>query len=133
MNTTCENEACVTTPTQTCNPTAGVTESPQKPRYTVTNRDEAFEIAVDLPGVPKSAVQVQLEDDILTVRGERHTATPEAWKTRHREISAQPFLLRLRVNTPVNDEQLTASLEDGVLKVNLPLKTPAKARKIEVQ
>ncbi len=132
MNTTCAPETC-TPPANLCTPTAGVTESVQKPRYTVASREEAVDVLVDLPGVPKSAVNIQLEDDILIIRAERQTTTPETWKTLHREISAQPFLLRLRVNTSVNDELLGASLEDGVLKVTLPFKTPAKARKIEVQ
>ena len=132
MKTTCAPETCIT-PANACTPTAGVTESVQKPRYTVASREEAVEVLVDLPGVPKSAVNIQLEDDILIIRGDRQTTTPEAWKTMHREISAQPYLLRLRVNTPVNDELPSAGLEDGVLKVTLPLKTPAKARKIEVQ
>lgn len=130
MNSTCELEPCTT---NTCAPSVGVTESPQKPRYTVANREEAFDVFVDLPGVPKSAVNIQLEDDLLLIRGERQTAAPESWKALHREISAQPYLLRLRVNTPVDDEQLSASMEDGVLKVTLPLKAPVKARKIEVQ
>ncbi len=131
MNTTCQPETCATK--TSAKPSAGVTENPQKPHYTVNNRAEAFEILVDLPGVSKNAINIQLEDDILIIRGARQTVTPETWKPLHREIHDQPYLLRLRVNTPVNEEQLSAALEDGVLKVTLPLKSPTQARRIEIQ
>lgn len=125
MNATCLSNTCETS--------VGVTESLQKPRYTVARASEAFEIEVELPGVPKSAVTIDLEEDILTIRGERQVTTPESWKPLHRELSTRAYQLRLRVNTPVEEDKLTAALEDGVLKLTLPLKAAAKARRIDVQ
>lgn len=42
------------------------------------------------------------------------------------------YQLRLHVNTPVDDERLTATLEDGVLSLTLPMKATATPRQISV-
>jgi HSP20 family protein len=124
MNSTCN--------TQSCAPSVGVTESLRKPRYAVVNTADAFEIDIELPGVAKSGLAIDIADDILSVRGQRHSSIPEAWKPLHRELSMLDYQLRLRVTTPVEAEKIVAKLEEGILKVTLPLKAAAQARRIEV-
>lgn len=125
MNTTCSPRTCAPA-------TSGVTESLRKPLYNVNGNAEAYEVRVELPGVPKGGVKIDLEDSILSIRGERNATVPEGMKTLHRELSPLSYLLRLRLNTPVNEEQMTAKLEDGVLTLRLPLKEVAKPRQIPV-
>ena len=125
MNTTCSPSSCAPA-------TSGVTESLRKPLYNVNGNAEAYEVRVELPGVPKGGVKIDLEDSILTIRGERNANVPEGMKTLHREISPLSYLLRLRLNTPVDDEKMAAKLEDGVLTLRLPLKEVAKPRQIPV-
>jgi HSP20 family protein len=126
MNTTCSPRTCAPA-------TSGVTESLRKPLYNVNGNAEAYEVRVEMPGVPKSGVKLDLEDNILTVRGERNTTVPEGMKALHRELSPLSYLLRLRLNTPVEEEKMTAKLEDGVLTLRLPLKEVAKPRQIPVR
>ena len=126
MNTTCS-------PRTSAPATSGVTESLRKPLYNVNGNAEAYEVRVEMPGVPKSGVKLDLEDNILTVRGERNATMPEGMKTLHRELSPLSYLLRLRLNTPVDEEKMTAKLEDGVLAIRLPLKEAAKPRQITIQ
>jgi HSP20 family protein len=113
-------------------PSVGVTESLRKPLYSVVNAKEAFEIEVELPGVSKSGVAIDLEEDILSVRGECGGTAPDGWKALHRELSSLHYQLRLRVTTPVDVEKIVAKLEEGILKVTLPIKAAAQARRIEV-
>ena len=115
-----------------CTPSVGVTESFRKPRYTVANLDEAFDIEVELPGVTKSGLSIDLDEDMLSIRGERSGGMPETWKPLHRELSGLNYQLRLRVTTPVDAEKILAKLEEGLLKVTLPIKAAAQARRIEV-
>lgn len=127
MNTTCSPRT-----NNNSAATSGVTESLRKPLYNVNGNAEAYEVRVELPGVPKSGVKLDLEENILTIRGERSTNVPEGMKALHRELSPLSYLLRLRLNTPVNEDQMTAKLEDGVLTLRLPLKEVAKPRQIPV-
>lgn len=127
MNATCSPSTCAPSAT------SGVTESLRKPLYNVNGSADAYEVRVELPGVPKNGVKLDLDDNILTVRGERNSAVPERMKTLHRELSPLNYLLRLRLNTPVDEEKMTAKLEDGMLTIALPVRQAAKPRQITIQ
>lgn len=125
-------------PSSTAAPTAkapacGVNESLQKPVYSVSSTGDAFQVRIEMPGVPKAGVKVDFEDKMLTVRGERNKVTPESWKTLHRELPALNYQLRLRLNAPIDEERLAATMENGVLNLVLPVRETAKPRRITVQ
>ena len=105
----------------------------QKPRYRVSNSDDAYQIVVELPGVPKSAAKIHIEDSVLTVSTETKSATPESWKALHRELSSTGYELRLRLNSKVDDARMSAQLQDGLLTLTLPLRETAKPREIAIQ
>ncbi|MCB1207880.1 MAG: Hsp20/alpha crystallin family protein [Verrucomicrobiales bacterium] len=130
MNTNCCTPA---TATRQAAPTCGVDESARKPRYSVEGSPEAYEVRIEMPGVPKSGVTIDLENEVLSIRGERpKNASPDV-KSLHRELSDLPFVLRLKLNTPVEEDKLTATIEDGILRVKMPVKEAAKPRRIEIQ
>ena len=105
----------------------------QKPLYTVNGSAEAYDVRVVMPGVAKSGVKIDLEDNVLTIHGSRTVSAPDNWKPLHQEISALDYQLRLQLNIPVDPDKLTASQEHGVLHVRLPVKEAAKPRRIEIQ
>ncbi len=126
MTTNC----CNPSPTQqTAEPEAAV----MKPRYFVDGTQEAYEVRVELPGVPKEGVSINLEENVLTLRAKRTPSALSDWKTLHRELKGLDFLLRLRLNTQVDEEKMTAALDHGILTLKLPVKEAAKPRRIEVQ
>jgi HSP20 family protein len=119
----------------TCTPStcAPETTSVVKPRYMVNVGKDSYQVRVELPGVRKDSVHVNLESDVLTIRAERKPITADGWKTLHRELHESGYALRLKMNAPVDEAALSAKLEDGVLVLNLPLKEAAKPRTIAVQ
>ncbi len=128
MNTTC------------CEPSNAVAKRPAaaeervlKPAYSVDSSEHAYEVRVELPGVPKGGVRVDLHENVLTIRGERQVKAPESWRPLHRELPELDFQLRLRLNAPVDEDKMKATLEDGVLTLNLPIREAAKPRRIKVQ
>jgi HSP20 family protein len=134
MNATCNPSTPANANSNRATPSVGVTETLQKPLYTVGGNADVYEVRVEMPGVAKDGVKIDLEDNVLSIRGERKTANvPEGWKPLHRELSPLGYQLRLRLNTPVDEDKLTASLENGVLTLKLPVKEAAKPRRIEVQ
>jgi HSP20 family protein len=104
-----------------------------KPRYTVNAAKDSYVIRVELPGVRKDSVNVNIDKDVLSVRAERKPAAAEGWKTLHNELRHMNYGLRLKLNAPVDDAALTAKLEDGILVLSLPVKEAAKPRTIVVQ
>jgi HSP20 family protein len=127
MTTTASN------PTTAQAPACGVTETIRKPIYSVSGNAEAYEVRIEMPGVPKSGVKIDLDQNVLTVRGERTPAAPSNWKTLHRELAGSNYQIRLRLNSLVDAEAMKASMENGVLILQLPVKAKAKPRQIQIQ
>jgi HSP20 family protein len=119
----------------TCTPSTHAPEATNvvKPRYMVNVGKDSYQVRVELPGVRKDSVHVNLDRDVLTIRAERKPITADGWKTLHRELHEAHYALRLKMNAPVDEAALSAKLEDGVLVLNLPLKEVAKPRTIAVQ
>lgn len=127
MNTTCCN-----TPNTVATPETE-TRPARRPRYQVEHSPEAHTVRVDLPCVTKEAVRLNLEDGVLHLSASRSNSVPENWKALHRELSDAGYELRLKLNDRVDDSRLTASLEDGVLTLVLPVKESVKPRTISIQ
>ena len=124
--------------TTCCNPTDTRTETrtdtpATKPRYFVDGTKEAYEVRVELPGVAKEGVSINLEENVLTIHAKRKSAAPAESRPLHRELSDLDFTLRLRLNTEVDEEKMTAALDHGMLTLRLPVKETSKPRRIEVQ
>lgn len=127
MNNTCSSS-------QNTTATPPVASRPaRRPRYQVENTPEATTVKIELPGVAKEAVQLNLEDGILLLRAQRTSTVPDTWKPLHRELSDIGYELRLKLNDRNDETGLTANLSDGILTVVLPVKEVAKPRSITVQ
>jgi len=122
---------CYTPRTET---SAGQSSAPEgvKPRYAVDGDKDAYAIRVELPGVKKDNVTINLDSDLLTIHAKRSSAAPAGWKPLHRELLEDDFVLRLKLSAPVDENKLAAKLEHGVLTVELPVKDAVKPRTIPV-
>lgn len=94
-------------------------------------------INVDLAGVPKEDIKVDVEDDILTVSGERKMEKEEEDKEHkwHRvERRFGSFQRRLQLPKGTKSDDINASSKDGVLKITIEKpKAERKKSKIEVK
>jgi HSP20 family molecular chaperone IbpA len=127
MNNTCANpQNTIATPTVESRPG-------RRPRYQIENSPEAHTVKIELPGVVKEAVQLNLEDGILHLSAQRTSTVPETWKPLHRELSDIDYELRLKLNDCIDEAGLTANLTDCILTLILPVKEAAKPRSITVQ
>lgn len=108
------------------------------PRVDIWEEENAFKMEADLPGVSEKDVDVTVHDGMLTVK-----ATTESSKTEgdegktfyRRERSTTSFERHISLPEGINEEQVDASLKNGVLTVTLPKSEDAKpkTRKISVK
>ncbi|PSM44754.1 heat-shock protein Hsp20 [Streptomyces dioscori] len=94
---------------------------------------EEYVIALDLPGVDKDAVEVDVERNMLTVKAERRPAA----KADHvqMELSERPvgaFSRQLVLADTLDTERITADYEAGVLTLRIPIAERAKPRKVSI-
>ena len=101
----------------------------------VSETDKEIRITAELPGVTEQDIDVSLDDDMLTIRGEKRFERTDEKETFHFvECSYGTFQRSLRLPFAVNPDQVQASFENGVLTVTLP-KTgrQERSRRIQVQ
>lgn len=107
--------------------------APSFPRLSLFECEAGFELLAPLPGVSAETVDLQIERDLLTIRGERRLADPEGQKCLRRERRRGAFLREIVLPVSVDAEKIEAQMRDGILRVLLPKAPTAKARKIEVR
>jgi HSP20 family protein len=101
------------------------------PRTNVRETDDAFVFTMEMPGLTRENVEVNIEGDTLVVKGEKSEKHEEKGLIR-REYRAARFERSFTVGHGIDRDKVKAKMEDGILTVSLP-KTPEKiGRKIEV-
>ena len=104
-----------------------------KPRYVLETRDQDQTIQIELPGVLREHVAVNLEKNILKVSAKRLALIPKEARVLHRELHSRDYELRVRLDAEVDEDRLRAVLLDGVLTIYLPRRESARIRNITVQ
>jgi HSP20 family protein len=101
----------------------------------VSETEGEFRVRAELPGVTEQDVDVTLDDDVLTIRGEKRLERKDEKESYHVvERSYGTFQRSLRLPYAVDPEQVRASFEHGVLTVTLPkTKQQERTRRIQVQ
>ncbi len=94
---------------------------PIYPRMALARTDEQFEVAVEVPGVEASELEVALDEGVLTVHGARNEQREKRAKDYYRvERYRTAFDRSLRLPGPIEVEKAAATLKNGVLHVRLP-------------
>jgi HSP20 family protein len=104
------------------------------PSMDVVESDKEYEITAELPGLQEKDVQVNVADNVLTIKGEKKAEKEEKDKNyRMFERSYGSFYRTLELPSGINPDNIKASLSNGVLKVTVPKPAPAQAKKVEVK
>ncbi len=106
------------------------------PRSDASALEDYYEINVELPGVKTEDVDVSVEDNSLTVRGEKRYEREETGRTyffSEREYGA--FQRTFRLPPDADGEKIDAEFSDGILRLRVAKRTPLKTegRRIEVR
>lgn len=103
------------------------------PRTDVSETDARYVIRMDMPGMKKDALDIQLHDGTLTVSGERTREHEDKGESFHRvERSYGRFFRSFSLPQAADPQGVEAQLEDGVLTIHVPKREETKPRKIEV-
>lgn len=92
------------------------------PQWEVTETEEHYLMTVDLPGIKKEDIKIEMNQDVLSIAGERKF-----------ESGVRTFSQRFRLPNTVDANKIEARHEDGVLNLYIPKTTVTRARKIEIQ
>ena len=103
------------------------------PHVDILEYDDRFELYADMPGIGTNAIELSLENNVLTVTGERaKLATSDEQRRVRFERPVGKFHRQFVLPNVADMDDITANSNDGVLQVIIKKKAEAKARKIEV-
>lgn len=103
------------------------------PAVDIYEQDGNIVLKAELPGVDSKDVDIRLENNVLTLRGERKLDTEVKRENYHRvERSYGSFTRSFTLPTVVDQEMIKADYKDGVLRVTLPKREEAKPKQISI-
>lgn len=95
--------------------------------------DQAIVIKAEVPGVSRDDIDIRVEHNTLTLRGERKRDVEVSNDQYHRvERSYGAFSRTFALPTRVDTEAVKAEVKDGVLTITLPVKAEARPRQVEI-
>ena len=111
-----------------------VSEDIFTPVIDLYEKDNEYVVEAELPGLKQNEINVSMEDDILTISGERKREKEVKRENFYRsERSYGKFVRRIALPQDADKEKVKASYKDGVLKVSIPKSEEAKPKKIDVK
>ncbi|MGE4488364.1 MAG: Hsp20/alpha crystallin family protein [Kiritimatiellales bacterium] len=106
------------------------------PRFEVSETDDAVVIDAELPGMDEKDIELTLQDNVLTIKGEKKKEEETKKKNYYvSERSYGRFQRSLQLGTDIDADKIAASFKKGVLTVTVPKVEPAKskARTIDIK
>lgn len=103
------------------------------PPVDIVEDENTLVFTAEMPGLDREAVDITLEDQVLTLRGERRFERDEEKDNYHRiERAYGSFSRSFRLPTNVETAKAKATFKDGLLRIELPKTEEAKPKKLEI-
>ena len=110
----------------------GMPQRAWAPAIDIFEDQDRITLEVDLPGLSQEQIDVQLEGDTLTIRGERKLEEQARPSCARAERLSGPFQRAFTLATPVQSDKITATYSDGVLEVVIPKAEETKPKRIRI-
>jgi HSP20 family protein len=103
------------------------------PRVDILEQDGGYELVADLPGLKKEDIKIEIQDNMLTLRGEKKLEEEKKDKSyRLCERYYGEFVRTFALPENVDRDGIVAGFKDGVLKLEIPKTEKVKPKQIEV-
>ena len=89
------------------------------PSFDIKEHDKSYSIVADMPGLDKKNININIDEDILIIEGNRKLESGSKDKWFCREIQYGNFNRRFYLPDNINKDEISASLKNGVLKIDI--------------
>ena len=104
------------------------------PKVNVYEYEDKVGIVAEIPGLNKKQLDVEVEDGVLTISGDKHnTFENDGAKVLRRELKQSSFKRSFELGEQLDGDNIAASFKDGVLSVSIPKIEPEKPKKTFVK
>lgn len=112
----------------------GTTKATWVPTVDISERKDAYLVAVELPGVGIDDLEITFQDGLMTIQGERYNEHDASEEKVHRvERRYGPFRRSITLPSHVMADAIEASTQDGVLQILMPKAPEVHAKRIQVR
>lgn len=112
----------------------GIARGSWSPSVDIFENKEQIVLEAELPGMKREDFDLSIENNVITLRGERHFEKKDEADNYHRvERAYGSFTRSFTLPNTVSGEGATADYRNGVLRVTLPKREETKARRIEIK
>lgn len=104
------------------------------PLVDIEEKEKGFDIVAEVPGMTKKDIEIEIDNNLLNIKGEKKEESEESEKNYHRKETFEgKFCRTFRLPETIDEEKIKANFENGILKVHVP-KSPEKGtKKISIQ
>jgi HSP20 family molecular chaperone IbpA len=102
------------------------------PATDVYETEESLTVVLEMPGVDRKDIEVALENDVLRVQGRIDFSKYEGMEPVYTEYNVGHYARSFSLSDKVDQEKISAQLEDGVLTLTLPKHAAARPRRISI-
>ena len=99
------------------------------PKVNVYEYDDKIGIVAEIPGLDKKNVSVEVEENVLTISGDKHGFEDDGGKCITRELKHSSFKRSFTLGELLDGDDISANFKDGVLSIEIPKVEPAKPKK----
>lgn len=102
------------------------------PTTDIYETEDALTLLLEMPGVDRDNIEVNVENGVLTVEGRISFAKYDGLQPVYSEYNIGPFRRSFRVSSRIDQEKIRAEMRNGVITLVLPKVQEAKPRRIDV-
>jgi HSP20 family protein len=102
------------------------------PATDIFETDKALTVVLEMPGVGKDSVTVDVENDVVKIEGRIDFTKYEGLQPVYTEYNVGNFVRSFRISNEIDRDRIKAEIENGVMKLSLPKAEKAKPRRITV-
>ena len=103
------------------------------PKVNVYEYDDKIGIVAEIPGLDKSNVSVDVEEDVLIISGDKHGFDSDGGKCITRELKQSAFKRSFNLGEYLDGTNVSAKFKDGMLSISIPKKEPEQPKKHSVK
>ena len=104
------------------------------PKVNVYEYDDKIGLVAEIPGLKKKQLNIDVEDGVLTISGDKHNILNEAdAKILRRELKQSSFKRSFELGDLLDGDNISANFTDGILSINIPKLEPEKPKKKSVK
>ena len=105
------------------------------PKVDVADYDDSIVIIAEIPSLNKDALNIDIEDGILSISGDKHQLDDDNVRYIRKELKHSSFRRSFQLGELLDTDKVSANFEDGVLRIEIPKKEPTipKKQKVDIR